>query len=659
MSASTSSAASAPSNEYYEGKFIKLLDESSPRVDQPSGPAGSPPVGIQLRPHQLSLLARCREFENDAIEIDHMPHVSAGVKTSMRTTVGIIGDKAGAGKSYVILSMVLEDKRRAALESENENEAVVSTTKEIPVVCSIAQNRIVLTSHETVSHTGITILVIPHNLCTQWMEYLNVFGGGLVSALVSKTRHLALLRPPLGNLDSLDLIVVTSTFYNEVTYMMHNRQVRRLVFDEADSVAIPNCHTIKAGFCWFATASYQNLLRPRGVGMIDGEMNTWVRTTLGLTSSGFIKTLFTQLDYSSVNRASAEALVVRNRDDFIDASITLPDPVITTVHCLAPRVVRVLAGFVNNQIMQHLNAGDVEGALQHINPNNRQTEESLVSILLQKLESEIHNYTVHLNMVPSLNFPNEEARQAEIVRITLKMDEVRARMNGIRERITSSDTCSICLNDLDNKTVVRCCSNAFCFSCISRWISQRQSMASCPLCNTRISLNDVLVVRDGDGEASSSEPSESSTPPSVLNEGFDARKDKLENFEALLRERCSVPGQNKLLVFSSFDNSFTDIVRVLDKVGIRWKYLKGNVAVISNIVREYRTGTLDVLLVNSQHCGSGSNFENTTDLVVWHKSDKNIEHQIIGRAQRSGRTCPLKLWYMVYDTERNNGVAST
>lgn len=639
---------------YYENRFVKLLDESSPRAQQPVGPPGSPPVGIQLRPHQLALLARCREFENDVIEIPDMPHVVRGTPTHMRTTVGIIGDKAGAGKSYVIMSMVLEDKRQDVIRREAEGSSdVITLARKVSAVCSLANNRVVLTSHEDVSPYGITILVIPHNLCTQWMDYISKFGGGLVSALVSKKRHLALLRPPIGDLDSLDLIVVTSTFYNDVTAMMRTKQVRRLVFDEADSVSIPNCHSIKATFCWFVTASYQNLLRPRGVNTLDAATNRWQRTTLGITSSGFIKTLFSQLDYSDMNRSTAESLVVRNSNEFVDASITLPDPEITTIVCHAPGVVRMLAGFVDNQIMRHLHAGDVEGALQHINPSNRHTEDNLVNVLLNKLEREAHNCDVHLQMIPSLNFPSQEAREAEVNKISARKDELMSKMRGIKDRITGSDTCSICLNDIENKSIVPCCSNAFCFSCISRWIGTRGTThgggrALCPLCKTDVRLDDLLIVRD-DGSTSDAIETAEVAP---LDAGLDARKDKLDNFEALLRDRCAVPGQNKLLVFSSFDNSFQDITNVLSKVGVRWKYLKGNVSVITNIIREYRTGTLDVLLVNSNHYGSGLNFENTSDLVLWHKSDKNIEHQIIGRAQRSGRTQPLKVWYMVYDTER-------
>ena len=87
------------------------------------------------------------------------------------------------------------------------------------------------------------------------------------------------------------------------------------------------------------------------------------------------------------------------------------------------------------------------------------------------------------------------------------------------------------------------------------------------------------------------------------------------------------------------------------RAGIRHRFLKGNHPTVACIEREYRTGTLDVLLVNTSNYGSGLNFENTTDVVMLHKFDTDIEHQVIGRAPRCGRTTPLNVWYLLHDNE--------
>jgi SNF2 family DNA or RNA helicase len=72
---------------------------------------------------------------------------------------------------------------------------------------------------------------------------------------------------------------------------------------------------------------------------------------------------------------------------------------------------------------------------------------------------------------------------------------------------------------------------------------------------------------------------------------------------------------------------------------------------VARIVREYREGGLDVLLVNTNNYGNGLNFENTTDVIMLHKFDTEIEHQVLGRAQRCGRTEPLNVWYLLHENE--------
>ena len=83
--------------------------------------------------------------------------------------------------------------------------------------------------------------------------------------------------------------------------------------------------------------------------------------------------------------------------------------------------------------------------------------------------------------------------------------------------------------------------------------------------------------------------------------------DKLGSLAAILRARRT---GDKFLVFSSYDNSFDEIVRALDGLGVRHRFLKGNTQSVSGIERAYRDGDLDALLVNTRHCGCGLNLEN-------------------------------------------------
>ena len=41
----------------------------------------------------------------------------------------------------------------------------------------------------------------------------------------------------------------------------------------------------------------------------------------------------------------------------------------------------------------------------------------------------------------------------------------------------------------------------------------------------------------------------------------------------------------------------------------------------------------------------------TSDVIIYHRMSKDLETQIIGRAQRPGRTTSLKVHYLCYENE--------
>ena len=48
-------------------------------------------------------------------------------------------------------------------------------------------------------------------------------------------------------------------------------------------------------------------------------------------------------------------------------------------------------------------------------------------------------------------------------------------------------------------------------------------------------------------------------------------------------------------------------------------------------------------MLNAQHYGSGLNLQMATDVIMYHKFNKELEEQVIGRAQRLGRQTSLNI----------------
>ena len=225
-------------------------------------------------------------------------------------------------------------------------------------------------------------------------------------------------------------------------------------------------------------------------------------------------------------------------------------------------------------------------------------------------------------------------------RLSKKRDEYQKRIDGIRERISSTETCSICYQDISKKSISPCCSNAYCFLCINIWLTRDFGPGrcpTCPMCKTNMMPTDLLVVDDTYDGA-----------PVITDDAVNDIFDKVKNMEIILRQREE---GSKFLIYSSHDMSFTNIIDTLVKNGIRYAYLKGPEAYIKKVIARFKNGELHVLLVNGRCYGAGLNLEFTTDIIMFHRMESETEKQIIGRAQRHPREIPLRVHYMLYENE--------
>jgi SNF2 family DNA or RNA helicase len=547
--------------------------------------------------------------------------------------VGIIGDKVGSGKSYVVLALASDSQERTGLTQRTQ-------------MRTYGLNRVLISYKEPFYNTvPINLLVIPHNLVSQWETYIRSFSDSLRFLVLARQKTVASFTP--DKVHGLDLLVVTNTFYNHVANLLNSRsyKVHRVFFDEVDNMNLPNCVQVEALFYWFVTASYANLLYPRGHSRWDNTLGQHVYHAMGLRNSGFVRNLFMDM-YANATRGFVEILVIRNTEEFVQSSITLPDIDARYVVCKTPTSVGILSGLVDPHIIECINAGDIAGAIQLVNPQNRKSETGIVAVLVEKLERQLRYIDarcVALCAVGSTDSDDAEAEhhQAEISRLRRKAEDLGNKIQNIRERVFCNNSCSICFDDVERKTVVPCCSNSFCFRCINKWIALKPN---CPICKHDIAQGNLLVQCDDAPTGSPDEQPTSSNAHAQAGRSLD----KMQNLEQILRARAD---GDKFLVFASFDTSLNQINEVMTRVGVNFASLKGNTYQVRAIIQAYKQGHTDALLINARNYGSGLNLENTTDIIMFHKFDTEVENQVIGRAQRFGRTQPLRVWYLLHDNE--------
>ena len=602
---------------------VDELDDSHPKAAQP------PNILITLKPHQLTLLNRCIDFENRSLKLSEFASLRshATAADEFRTNIGIIADRVGSGKSYVVLSILMSNN---------------IMNQDMTFVKSCGMNNVTFFFKDDKQIVKTNMLVIPHNLCVQWENYIKTFSNNVNYKVINKQKVIDNIIEDNIDLTELDLIVVTSTFFNRIIRMINDKNVKlqRIIFDEIDHINIPGCYNLSAGFIWFVTASYGNLLYPRGFSIYDPTTGRHQWHASGLRNSGFVKNIFVDL-FCHIPRDFMKLLVVKNSEQYIESSITLPSIVSNIIKSKTPHSINILNGIVDKNIIDCLNAGDVDRAIGYINSNNKNTEENIITMMIDKYNKQLTNYNLRMSMTHDYVYDNDEERLAEVTALTKKIDDIKNKINLITERIHSSDVCSICYDDIDNKTITKCCQNSFCFKCIHIWLSKK---AMCPLCKERMLSTDVFVIAQD-------APSTSAVVEEIIDENeFNEKFDKWKNFSILMKKK---KGSSKMLIFSNYDSTFMNVVPVLNELGIRFDFVKGNANTVNAIVNRYKGTELDVLLVNTRYYATGMNLDNTTDIVMFHKFDDCSSQQIIGRAQRFGRTMPLNVHYLLYGNEIN------
>lgn len=588
---------------------------------------------IKLHPHQLTLLQACINFENEKIYLKNRKHIvdnyNVGDNDYIRTNMGVIGDKVGSGKSYVILALILENKciSNSQIESYGLNNIFINITSP-------------LETYKT------NLLVVPHNLFYQWKKYINNItdNPNFKHKLICRKKDLQEFILDTKKLNDYDLILVTDTNFKVISnlILVNNIKINRLIFDEIDSLNIPNNKKLNSNFYWFITASYTNLLFPRGYGFYDRKLNIYIRKASGLSNKGYVTDLFNNIFYN-MKQEFSHLLVLKNDDKYIDESFNIPIPNQYIIECKDPVTAKLLNGIVDKNVLNCLNANNSKGAIELFNSRQKITENNIINIVIEKFVEEIKNLDIQIQAYGQMVFnTNEELNNIErknrIDRLENKKKDLNTKINDIKDRINKNNICSICYETIDNKTLVKCCSNTFCFKCINLWLCQN---ASCPLCKNNLKEDQLYLIQDKE--------------ESIKNEIIDSNEmnkefDKLQNLEILLRNKKK---DSKYLIFSEYDISFERIISIINN-DYKYSYLKGNKYIIKKILKEYKEGDLDILLVNIHNYGSGLNLENTTDIIMFHKFDANIEEQVIGRAQRFGRENSLNIYYLLNQNEISN-----
>lgn len=258
------------------------------------------------------------------------------------------------------------------------------------------------------------------------------------------------------------------------------------------------------------------------------------------------------------------------------------------------------------------------------------------------------------------NNDNISKRKREIIRLgnQIKLFETN---DFLTESI--KDPCSICFMEYESEIAITKCRHIMCGDCIKMLFSTNTN-ASCPFCRTHIHKKDINFTHydklqlennsnENDVETNSSSPCNKKETlienDKIINKEENILKygTKLAHMLHYLSE-IFTDKDNRVIIFSQYDNMLTLIGKVLDDFKIKNLFIKGNITSVSKKIDKFKTDpSYRVIMLSSERCSSGSNLTEATHIILADVVNgdaaytKDIESQAIGRAVRIGQKKPV------------------
>jgi hypothetical protein len=245
----------------------------------------------------------------------------------------------------------------------------------------------------------------------------------------------------------------------------------RIFIDEADTIKIKNIE-LPAKFIWLITGTPSGIAcsKKQYLNEIFGEYKKWI----------------------------CDFITIKNSNSFIDESIKLPTPFKVNIPCHTPMELSALIGFIPNNVVSMINAGNINDAVKFLNCN-KGTSESIFTIVTKNILIAIKNKQIELKALREKKYTGKdfEENQKNIKKTENIIDRLKNRFDSVKKKFedVKDELCSVCMGEINNQTVLDCCNSFYCFECITLFSAQKHK---CPTCMKKITIKNIHVLNNNE-----------------------------------------------------------------------------------------------------------------------------------------------------------------
>jgi len=315
--------------------------------------------------------------------------------------------------------------------------------------------------------------------------------------------------------------------------------------------------------------------------------------------SGFLNDMLPEMDL-------VHPIILKNDDQYVKISYDMPitNHIYYKITC---DISKLFDGLVNQNTMEMLEAGNISGVLTSLGSTSER--ETIIDAFRNR----------------KLKRMNELKTDEENIETIEKIQLIKNHLTLLDDRLRQyalDYLCILCNKPHQGLHIFLCCQTLFC-GCVSS-----ETISICPICKISNTTHMSIKVDD--------------LPDYNPEEVTLQHITKLQQTMNIISDATN----KKILIFSNFNESFTVIKKFLDDKKINYLELRGTKEKRDNTIDLYKTGNVNVLLLNTIHSGAGLNLQETTDIIIYHRLHDYQKTQVLGRANRIGRKMILNVHYL-------------
>ncbi len=591
-------------------------------------------IKLNLKPHQLTSLYKAIEMENKGelnykINNCYFSHGNNNyinsnneetmMEAKVGTNIGILGDKVGYGKTLLALSLIAGNDLNNIHINPNQIKTYNNNYRSYNYLNITYKNKLIQKRRNII---GSPLVIVPRGpVYIQWEQTIKN-NTNLKLLSITNLNFIKNNIPKftgdnndeiIDYFEKYDLVLIKNTTFKSLCDYFNNYSLiknwKRIMIDEAHDYLSKLPQHLNYYFLWLISGTYIDLLK------------------------GYNNSYYTAGMRDLLNENLINLILVKNSDNFIKNSFDIPEPIEKFYLCKLPSNYQIARKFLNNSVMDKINANDFAGAIRELGGKN-ETEDNIIELISRELKKELKNKEREREYVNDLDIAVDD-KQQKLKRLDVEIENQINKINDLAERIKSLSTnnCIICMDTVKNPIMLEC-THLFCGGCIMNWINKNNN---CPYCRNPIpSYNNLIAIVNKNENKSNNND----------NNGDNDILLKEERFISIIKNKPN----GKFLVFTKNDNGFENIKKKMIENEIKFDFLKGNTQHMMNILDKFKSGEIKIILLNTQYAGSGIDINYATDVIIYHTMGID-KQQAIGRAQRVGRTQPLFIHNLCYEHE--------